>query len=100
MRQDNLEKVCAHGKRRDSFVKNMLQHSRQGSSEHRIVAINAIVAESLNLAYHGARAEKEGFSITLQRDLDPSVGMANVYPQDITRALLNLVSNAFYTTTK
>jgi signal transduction histidine kinase len=100
MLKDNLEKVVQHGKRADSIVKNMLQHSRQGSSEHRIVDINAIVDESLNLAYHGARAEKEGFSITLQRDLDPSVGMADVYPQEITRALLNLVSNAFYATTK
>ena len=62
--------------------------------------INAIVDESLNLAYHGARAEKEGFSITLQRDLDPSVGMADVYPQEITRVLLNLISNGFYATTK
>jgi two-component system NtrC family sensor kinase len=100
MLKDNLEKVVQHGKRADSIVKNMLQHSRQGPSEHRIVDINAIVDESLNLAYHGARAEKEGFSITLQRDLDPSVGMADVYPQEITRALLNLVSNAFYATTK
>jgi len=100
MLKDNLEKVVQHGKRADSIVKNMLQHSRQGSSEHRVVDINAIVDESLNLAYHGARAEKEGFSITLQRDLDPSVGMADVYPQEITRALLNLVSNAFYATTK
>jgi signal transduction histidine kinase len=100
MLKDNLEKVVQHGKRADSIVKNMLQHSRQGSSEHRVVDINAIVDESLNLAYHGARAEKEGFSITLQRDLDPSVGMADVYPQEITRALLNLVSNAFFATTK
>jgi signal transduction histidine kinase len=100
MLKDNLEKVVQHGKRADSIVKNMLQHSRQGSSEHRVVDINAIVDESLNLAYHGARAEKEGFSITLQRDLDPSVGMADVYPQEITRALLNLVSNAFYATAK
>src|ERR1700680_4000203 len=100
MLKDNLEKVVQHGKRADSIVKNMLQHPRQGPSEHRIVDINAIVDESLNLAYHGARAEKEGFSITLQRDLDPSVGMAAVYPQEITRALLNLVSNAFYATTK
>jgi signal transduction histidine kinase len=100
MLKDNLEKVVQHGKRADSIVKNMLQHSRQGSSEHRVVDINAIVDESLNLAYHGARAEKAGFSITLQRDLDPSVGMADVYPQEITRALLNLVSNGFYATTK
>jgi two-component system NtrC family sensor kinase len=96
----NLEKVVQHGKRADSIVKNMLQHSREGSGEHRAADINAIVDESLNLAYHGARAEKAGFSIAFQRDLDPSVGMADVYPQEITRVLLNLISNGFYATTK
>jgi signal transduction histidine kinase len=100
MLKSNLEKVVQHGKRADSIVKNMLQHSREGSGEHRPVDINAIVDESLNLAYHGARAEKAGFSIALQRDLDPSVGMAHVYPQEITRVLLNLISNGFYATTK
>jgi PAS domain S-box-containing protein len=100
MLKDNLEKVVQHGKRADSIVKNMLQHSREGSGEHRPADINAIVDESLNLAYHGARVEKAGFSIALQRDLDPSVGMADVYPQEITRVLLNLISNGFYATTK
>jgi two-component system, NtrC family, sensor kinase len=100
MLKDNLEKVVQHGKRADSIVKNMLQHSREGSGEHRPADINAIVDESLNLAYHGARAEKAGFSIALQRDLDPSVGMVNVYPQEITRVLLNLISNGFYAATK
>jgi len=100
MLKDNLEKVVQHGKRADSIVKNMLQHSREGSGEHRPADINAIVDESLNLAYHGARAEKAGFSIALQRDLDPSVGMADVYPQEITRVMLNLISNGFYATTK
>jgi signal transduction histidine kinase len=100
MLKGNLEKVVQHGKRADSIVKNMLQHSRDGSGEHRPADINAIVDESLNLAYHGARAEKADFSIALQRDLDPSVGMAEVYPQEITRVLLNLISNGFYATTK
>jgi PAS domain S-box-containing protein len=98
--KDNLEKVVQHGKRADSIVKNMLRHSREGSGEHRAADINAIVDESLNLAYHGARAEKAGYSIALHRDLDPSVGMADVYPQEITRVLLNLISNGFYATTK
>jgi two-component system, NtrC family, sensor kinase len=98
--KSNLEKVVQHGKRADSIVKNMLQHSREGSGEHRPVDINAIVDESLNLAYHGARAEKAGFSIALQRDLDPSVGMADLYPQEITRVLLNIISNGFYAATK
>jgi two-component system NtrC family sensor kinase len=100
MLKSNLEKVVQHGKRADSIVKNMLQHSRGGSGEHRPADINAIVDESLNLAYHGARAEKAGFSIALQRDFDPSAGMADVYPQEITRALLNLISNGFYATAK
>jgi GAF domain-containing protein/anti-sigma regulatory factor (Ser/Thr protein kinase) len=96
----NLEKVVQHGKRADAIVKNMLLHSRAGSGEHRAVDINALVEESLNLAYHGARAEKQGFNITLERSLDPTAGEVDLFPQEITRALLNLISNGFYAATK
>ena len=98
--QGNLEKVVQHGKRADSIVKNMLLHSRQGSGEHRPVDINALVDESLNLAYHGARAEKQGFNITLERSFDLAAGEVDLFPQEITRVLLNLISNGFYATTK
>jgi GAF domain-containing protein len=98
--KDNLEKVVQHGKRADSIVKNMLLHSREGSGEHHLADINAIVDESLNLAYHGARAEKPNFNVTIQRCFDPTVGTADVYPQEITRVLLNLISNGFYATAK
>ncbi|MGB8398795.1 ATP-binding protein [Bradyrhizobium sp.] len=100
MLKGNLEKVVQHGKRADSIVKNMLLHSREGSGEHRPADINAIVEESLNLAYHGARAEKSGFNITLLRELDPDAGMIDLYPQEITRVFLNLISNGFYAATK
>jgi len=96
----NLYKVVQHGKRADAIVKNMLLHSRQGSGEHRPVDINALVDESLNLAYHGARAEKQGFNITLERSFDPAAGEVDLFPQEITRALLNLISNGFYAATK
>ena len=96
----NLEKVVQHGKRADAIVKNMLLHSREGSGEHRLVDINALVEEGLNLAYHGARAEKQGFNITVKKSFDPSAGQADVFPQDITRVLLNLISNGFYAATK
>jgi len=98
--EGNLDKVVQHGKRADAIVKNMLLHSREGSGEHRPVDINAIVEESLNLAYHGARAEKQGFNIKLERSFDPNAGEADVFPQDITRVLLNLISNGFYAATK
>ena len=96
----NLDKVVQHGRRADSIVKNMLLHSREGSGDHRVVDINALVDESLNLAYHGARAEKQGFNITLQRSFDPTAGEADLFPQEITRALLNFISNGFYAASK
>jgi GAF domain-containing protein len=98
--QGNLGKVVQHGKRADAIVKNMLLHSREGTGEHRLVDVNTIVEESLNLAYHGARAEKQGFNITMERSLDPAAGEADVFPQEITRALLNLISNGFYAAAK
>ena len=100
MLKGNLGKVVEHGKRADSIVKNMLLHSRQELGEHRPVKINALVAESLNLAYHGARAAKQGFNITLQQSLDPAAGTVDVFPQEIIRVLLNLISNGFYAATK
>ena len=98
--RDNLDKIVQHGKRADAIVKNMLLHSREGSGEHRPVDVNALVEESLNLAYHGARAEKQGFKINMERSFDPAAGQVDVFPQEITRALLNLISNGFYAATK
>ena len=100
MLRGNLDKVVQHGKRADAIVKNMLLHSREGSGEHRPVDINALVEDSLNLAYHGARAEKQGFNITMERCFDPAAGEVDLFPQEITRALLNLISNGFYAATK
>ena len=98
--QGNLEKVVQHGKRADSIVKNMLLHSRADSGEHRPVDLNVLVEESLNLAYHGARAEKPDFNITLEKSFDPTAGQVDLFPQEITRVLLNLISNGFYAATK
>ena len=96
----NFDKVVHHGRRADAIVKNMLQHSREGSGEHRVIDVNALVEESLNLAWHGARAETKGFESKLKQSFDPSAGEADVFPQDIRRALLNVISNGFYAATK
>jgi two-component system, NtrC family, sensor kinase len=100
MLKGNLEKVVQHGQRADSIVKNMLLHSREGSGERRSVDLNAIVEDSLNLAYHGARAEKQEFNIKLERSFDPAAGHADLFPQEITRVLLNLISNGVYAAMK
>jgi two-component system, NtrC family, sensor kinase len=100
MLKGNLEKVVQHGQRADSIVKNMLLHSREGSGERRSVDLNAIVEDSLNLAYHGARAEKQEFNINLERSFDPAAGQVDLFPQEITRVLLNLISNGVYAAMK
>jgi PAS domain S-box-containing protein len=96
----NLEKVIQHGKRADAIVKNMLLHAHEGSGEHRLANANDLLEESLNLAYHGARAENQSFRIKLERSFDPTASEVDVFPQEITRALLNLISNGFYAATK
>jgi GAF domain-containing protein len=96
----NLDKVVQHGRRADSIVKNMLLHSREGSGERAETNVNAMVEEALNLAYHGARAEKPGFNVTIVKEFDPDAGQADLYRQEITRVLLNLISNGFYATAK
>ncbi len=96
----NLDKVVSHGKRADSIVKNMLLHSREGSGERTSVNVNAMVEEALNLAYHGARAEKPGFNVSIAKSLDDKAGAADLYALEMTRVLLNLISNGFYATTK
>jgi signal transduction histidine kinase len=100
MLKGNLEKVVQHGKRADSIVKNMLLHSREGSGKRQSVDLNSLVAESLNLAYHGARAESQEFKIRLDQSLDPAAGQVDLFPQEITRVLLNLISNGFYAAMK
>ncbi len=94
----NLNKIGEHGGRADGIVRSMLSHSREGPGERRPADINLLVEESLNLAYHGARATDQSFNVTLERDLDPEAGTVEVIPQDISRVLLNLFSNGFHAT--
>ena len=74
----NLDKVVTHGKRADSIVKNMLLHSRGGSGTLTNVDVNALVEEALNLAWHGARAEKPDLKVTIDKALDPNSGFADL----------------------
>ncbi len=96
----NLEKITEHGKRADGIVKAMLEHSRGSSGERRMVDLNALIDEALNLAYHGARAQDQSFNITLEQDFGQGIAPIEVNPQDMTRVFLNIFSNGFYAATK
>ncbi len=98
--KQNLEKINFHGKRADGIVKSMLQHSRtsdqSAKNKKEPTDINVLADEYLRLAYHGLRSKDKTFNATLKTDFDPTIGLIEVIPQDIARAILNLITNAFY----
>jgi signal transduction histidine kinase len=97
---DNLRRIVEHGKRADNIVKSMLAHSRSGGGDRENVNLNALVDESLNLAYHGARAQDQNFNITIERAYGENIAPIALVPQDMTRVFLNLFGNAFYAANK
>jgi signal transduction histidine kinase len=94
--KENQQKINYHGKRADSIVKGMLQHSKTSTGQKELTDINKLADEYLRLSYHGMRARDKSFNSDMQTDFDETIGKTNVVPQDIGRVLLNLYNNAFY----
>ena len=95
---ENFHKIVQHGKRADSIVKNMLQHSQKQSGKMELTDINALADEYLKLSYYGYRAKHKSFTCTLTASFDETIGSVNIISQDIGRILINLFNNAFYST--
>ncbi|MGE5448014.1 MAG: ATP-binding protein [Bacteroidales bacterium] len=93
---ENEEKILHHGKRADTIVKGMLQHSRNSSGVKEPTNINTLTNQYLQLAYHGLRAKDKSFNVTIKTDFDETIGPVNLIPQDIGRVFLNILNNAFY----
>lgn len=94
--QQNLTKIAHHGKRADSIVKGMLQHSRSGTGQKELTDINALCDEYLRLSYHGLRAKDKQFQAQYETAFDSTLTAVSVMPQEIGRVVLNLINNAFY----
>ena len=94
--EENVAKVCEHGRRADEVVAAMLLHARGGKAEPREADLNALVARAVELAYHGLRAREPAFHARIDADYDAAVGRVRVVPQDLSRVFLNLAGNACY----
>ena len=93
---DNLKKIHHHGKRADSIVKGMLQHSHVSANKKELVDINELLDEYLRLSYHGLRAKDNTFNISIETSYDNHIEKLSIVPQDFGRVLINLYNNAFY----
>lgn len=98
--EGNAQRINQHGKRADSIVRSMLQHSRGKAGDRQNADINAMLEEDLNLAYHGMRARDTSFNITIERDFDENLKEISIVPQDISRVFLNIINNGFYEANK
>ena len=94
--KQNAKKINEHGKRADSIVHSMLQHSRGKTNDKQMTDINAMLDEDLNLVYHGMRAQDSTFNIKIEREYDKTIGKINVIPQDMSRVFLNILANGCY----
>jgi signal transduction histidine kinase len=96
--KQNQEKINFHGKRADGIVRSMLQHTKGGDRSYKMqpTDINALCEEYFRLSYHGFRAKDNSFNVVMKSDFDPAIGLIQAVPQDIARAVLNLINNAFY----
>ncbi|WP_184549695.1 sensor histidine kinase [Mucilaginibacter sp. FT3.2] len=92
----NLTKINQHGKRADSIVKGMLQHSRTTTGKKEPTDVNALADEYLRLSYHGLRAKDKMFNASMKTSFDENLGKIEAIPQDLGRVLLNLFNNSFY----
>ena len=93
----NAQKINEHGQQADGIIRFMLEHSRTGTGERRVVNLNKLVDEYVNLAYHGVRAREDGFEVELEKEYDKKIAGVEICPQEIGRVLINLLDNAFYT---
>ncbi len=92
----NVQKINEHGRRTERIVNAMLEHTRGHIGRREPTDLNAMLGEYINLVYHGFRAQDASFSITIETDYDPSIGLVDVVPQDIGRVFLNVLHNACY----
>ena len=94
--KENMAKIVEHGERAISIIQGILLVSRGKEGEFIPSDINHIVKEYVWLAYHALRANHKGFNITIHESYQDGLPQMMVIPQDISRAVLNLVNNACY----
>jgi histidine kinase len=94
------DKINQHGQRADRIVQGMLAHSREDPGNRQQIALNTLVEEYVNLAYHGIRAKDSSFNVTIKRDYDEHIGEITVVGQDLGRVFLNIMNNACYAVDK
>lgn len=93
----NMKKIQEHGERAISIIRSILLQSRGKAGEFLPTDVAALVHEYVWLSYHAMRANDKSFNVSIHEDYPGQLPKLMVIPQDLCRAVLNIVNNAFYT---
>lgn len=94
--RDNLARIVEHGERAIDIIQGILLVSRGKDNEFLPSDVCHIVKEYVWLSYHAMRASHKGFNATIREHYQEDMPRLMVIPQDLSRAVLNLVNNALY----
>ncbi len=95
--KDNMQKIEEHGERAISIIRGILLQSRGKEGEFLPTDIATLVHEYVWLSYHAMRAHNKDFNISITERYQEAMPKMMVIPQDLSRAVLNLMNNACYT---
>ncbi|WP_092072087.1 sensor histidine kinase [Prevotella sp. tf2-5] len=98
--KENMAKIVEHGERAISIIQGILMVSRGKENEFIPSDIPHIVKEYVWLSYHAMRANNKSFNISIHEEYQEGMPLIMVIPQDLSRAILNLMNNACYTVWK
>ena len=94
--KQNLQQISQHGQRATAIIKGMLEHSRSGAGPRELTDLNALVQESLDLAYNGLRVQDPVFAVRLSMAFDAGLPALAVVAPDLRRVLVNVCTNGLH----
>ena len=94
--KENMEQIKDNGERAVSIIQSILLISRGKENERMPADVCHIVREYVRLSYHAMRANHQGFNVTLHEQYQEGMPPLMVIPQDLSRAVLNVMNNACY----
>lgn len=92
----DIQKVQQHSKHVDQIVEKMIAHSQGRLGQYERVDVNLLIDQIINLTYYNLRSHDEAFNVKIERYYDDTIGEIEVIPQDLSRAFVNILNNAFY----
>lgn len=94
--RENAVAIHQHGQRAERIISSMMQHARMENSSLQLSDLNGLLDEAIDLAYHSRRVQSAGFTVVFNKLFDTSIGQIQLLPNELSRALINLMDNALY----